>query len=62
LQILIDHGLPKTTSPKRVLIVGAGIAGLVSAKLLRDAGHTVTILEANANRTGGRIKTFRGVF
>jgi monoamine oxidase len=62
LQILIDHGLPKTTNPKRVLIVGAGIAGLVSAKLLRDAGHTVTILEANANRTGGRIKTFRGVF
>jgi monoamine oxidase len=62
LQILIDHGLPKTTSPKRILIVGGGIAGLVAASLLRDAGHTVTILEANANRTGGRIKTFRGVF
>jgi monoamine oxidase len=62
LRILIDSGLPKTTAPKKILIVGAGIAGLVSAKLLRDAGHSVTIIEANANRTGGRIKTFRGMF
>lgn len=62
LQVLIDHGLPKTTAPKKIVVVGAGIAGLVAASLLRDAGHTVTILEANANRTGGRIKTFRGVF
>jgi monoamine oxidase len=62
LRILIDHGLPKTTAPKKILIVGAGVAGLVSASLLRDAGHHVTVLEANANRTGGRVKTFRGVF
>jgi monoamine oxidase len=60
LKILIDHGLPKTTAPKRILVVGAGVAGLIAASLLRDAGHTVTVLEANANRTGGRIKTFRG--
>ncbi len=62
LRILIDQGLPKTTAPKQVLIVGAGIAGLAAGRLLRDAGHAVTIVEANANRTGGRIKTFRGVF
>jgi monoamine oxidase len=62
LRILIDNGLPKTTAPKKVLVVGAGIAGLIAADLLRTAGHEVTILEANANRTGGRIKTFRGVF
>lgn len=62
LRILIDDGLPKTTRPKKIVVVGAGIAGLVAAGLLRDAGHAVTIVEANANRTGGRIKTFRGVF
>ncbi len=38
---------------KSVVILGAGIAGLVSAYELRKAGYTVTVIEAR-NRPGGR--------
>ena len=62
LKVLIDSGLPRAATPKRIIVIGAGAAGLTAAKLLADAGHQVTVLEANANRTGGRIKTFRNVF
>jgi monoamine oxidase len=62
LKVLIDSGLPRAATPKRIIVIGAGAAGLTAAKLLAEAGHQVTVLEANANRTGGRIKTFRSVF
>ncbi len=53
-------GLPASTGrPRHVVIVGAGMAGLTSAMLLKEAGHRVTILEAR-NRLGGRIYTYRG--
>ncbi|XP_072035398.1 L-amino-acid oxidase-like [Amphiura filiformis] len=60
-ETLVDiakNGLPKTSDPKHVIIIGAGIAGLTAGKLLKDAGHKVTILEAS-NRVGGRIYTYR---
>ncbi|MEU0270768.1 NAD(P)/FAD-dependent oxidoreductase [Streptomyces sp. NPDC006307] len=59
-KILLRGGLPKGASgSKKVLVLGAGPAGMAAAHLLKRAGHDVTVIEANGNRAGGRIKTFR---
>lgn len=47
--------------PKRVIIVGAGVAGLVAGYELKRAGHTPVILEAQ-QRVGGRVYTLRAPF
>lgn len=46
----------KTTTKKKVVVVGAGLAGLAAAWQLRKDGHEVTVLEAR-NRPGGRVST-----
>ncbi|MFN2484664.1 MAG: flavin monoamine oxidase family protein [Candidatus Limnocylindria bacterium] len=55
-----SEGLEARPGPrKRVIIVGAGMAGLVAGLELKREGHDVLILEAQ-NRVGGRIYTLRG--
>jgi monoamine oxidase len=59
---LIRDGFPPNGSkPKKVIIVGAGMAGLVAAYELKRAGHDPLILEAR-HRVGGRVYTVREPF
>lgn len=54
-----NFSVPAVTDAPSVVILGAGIAGLVSAYELQKAGYRVTILEAR-DRIGGRSWTIRG--
>lgn len=46
---------------RRVVVIGAGLSGLVAAYELAAAGHEVTIFEAR-DRPGGRVLTIRDPF
>src|SRR5262249_23730008 len=55
---LPQSGEPRHASGKRVVILGAGLAGLAAGWGLKNAGHDVTILEAQLH-PGARLLTIR---
>lgn len=54
-----ESGLAQASrSPRRVIVVGAGFAGLACAHELKSAGYKVTLIEAR-DRVGGRVLSFK---
>lgn len=58
LAVAADGLRPAEGPRKRVVVIGAGLAGLVAAYELKGQGHDVIVLEAQ-NRVGGRVFTCR---
>lgn len=48
---------PPTLVPQRIAIVGAGMAGITSARTLAQAGHDVTVFEKSAGASGRMAST-----
>ncbi|WP_313557145.1 NADH:flavin oxidoreductase [Agrobacterium cavarae] len=54
-EVDIPHTIPKATLRRKVVIVGAGPAGLEAARVSAERGHSVVVFEA-ANNAGGQIR------
>ena len=50
------EGNATASGKKRIVVIGAGLAGLAAARELQKRGHEVVIVEAR-DRIGGRIWT-----
>jgi len=49
-----DRAIVKTDSPKKVMIIGGGAAGMSAAIAAHDRGHVVTLYE-QSNQLGGQL-------
>ena len=50
----MSYGIPHTNLPKRVLVVGGGVAGMEAARTASIAGHSVELYEAS-DHLGGHL-------
>lgn len=51
-----DVQLTPTTTPKKVMVIGAGVAGMEAAWIAAKRGHQVTVYDKNGvNRVGGQF-------
>ncbi|HKH43206.1 MAG TPA: NAD(P)/FAD-dependent oxidoreductase [Thermoanaerobaculia bacterium] len=60
-QAAMEPPPPRAGHPRKVIVLGAGLAGLTAAYELVSWGHDVTVLEAQT-RPGGRVLTLRSPF
>jgi 2,4-dienoyl-CoA reductase-like NADH-dependent reductase (Old Yellow Enzyme family) len=51
----MPHDIPRASEPRRIVVVGAGPAGLEAARVAGERGHCVTVLEAMP-WAGGQIR------
>ncbi|WP_397453025.1 FAD-dependent oxidoreductase [Pseudomonas sp. NA-150] len=51
----MPHDIPKAVIKRKIVIVGAGVAGLEAARVAAERGHSVVVFEA-ANQAGGQVR------
>jgi len=54
-EVDMPHTIPKAPQRRKIVIVGAGPAGLEAARVSAERGHSVVVFEA-ANNAGGQIR------
>jgi 2,4-dienoyl-CoA reductase-like NADH-dependent reductase (Old Yellow Enzyme family)/thioredoxin reductase len=54
-ELTMPHALEKAPSPRKIVVIGAGPAGLEAARVASERGHHVVVLEA-ASKPGGQIR------